>query len=470
MKKLILYIVGAIIFIPTICQEQDNLHILLLERIDKNIKFQKTEKETLLIDNANLNNVFKKYNARNFIKSVQNAKIDELTELYEVHIIGDVESFAKELESLQQFKVKRELEIFEAESCPDPEPPVNDTWIVNKWCNNYALELIEANCAWSVDKGNSSIVVGIADTEFKTSHEDLVNQFVHLSGPVTDEYPHGTWVAGCCSPETNNNKGIAGIGYNTKMAGYRVSHIVTQSGKVYGSPYSAIMQAYNDDRPIINVSWTGTGLSVSEAQNIVNSGIVLVLAAGNDTNSTCHSSIADIPGIINVSNVNADNEHGPTNCARNQWIDFCSPGYNVSTTNDPDSLKDYIGVWGTSASAPFVAGTIGLMLSVNSNLTPARIENIIKATCDPLDDQSSYPGLVGAGRINSYCAVYHSEPLNLTGTLSGDYERYITSLNNASVNSGTVNIKAAEVTITGTFQALVGAILTIENPGSFSCP
>ena len=469
MKKLILYIISVFIPVTGFCQKPDNLHILLLEKTNKNIELRKTQRGTLFIDNTELNKVFVKHKAKNFFQCVPNSRIDSLSNLYEVQIIGDVKGFKHDLESLQQFKIKRELEVFEALNCTNPDPPVNDTWIVNNWCNNYALNLIQANCAWSLSKGNSSIVIGIADTEFKTSHEDLVNQFVGVSGPVTDEYPHGTWVSGCCSPETNNNKGIAGIGYYTKLAGYRVSHSVTSSG-VYGSPYSAIMQAYSDGRRVINVSWTGTNLSVNEAQAIVNNGTVLVLAAGNTTTSTCHSSIADIPGVIVVSNVDANNNHGPTNCARNQWVDFCSPGYNVSTTNDPDSASKYTGVWGTSASAPFVSGTIGLMLNVNSSLTPSQIENILEATCDPLNDQASFPGQVGAGRMNAYCAVYQSAPLNITGLLSGNYERYFTNINNAHASSGTVNIKAQEVTISGTFEVNTGVTFSLVNSSSLSCP
>ncbi|UCH15075.1 MAG: S8 family serine peptidase, partial [Bacteroidales bacterium] len=125
---------------------------------------------------------------------------------------------------------------------------------------------------------------------------------------------------------------------------------------------------------------------------------------------------------------------------------------------------------GTSNATPIVAGVCGLMKSVRPSITPAQAQEIIKKTADPINDAYLYPNGVGAGRINAYCAVYHSEPLNLTGTLSGDYERYFTNLNNTIINSGTVNIRAAEVTIEGTFEVNTGVTLLMENTSSFSCP
>jgi len=44
-----------------------------------------------------------------------------------------------------------------------------------------------------------------------------------------------------------------------------------------------------------------------------------------------------------------------------------------------------------------------------------QIENIIKATADPIADASSYPGQLGAGRLNAFCAVLGMRPPDITG-------------------------------------------------------
>ena len=470
LKHYIICLLLFALYIISSGQNLQNRHLVLLELTNENTKLNKNLSTGILsTEEPALNKVLKKYNAFHFFKCVPDAKKEKFRNLYQIEIEGDINSFIKELEKTGNFKFKKELEYFTVDDCSNPVS-YNDPWLVNHWVATYPFELLEAGCAWSLTLGSSSIVVGFADTEFKT-HEDLVNQMVYVGGPITDEYPHGLYTTGCCSPETNNNKGIAGIGYNTKMAGYRVSHTIWPNGSVTGSPYSAIISAWDDDRPIINVSWSGTGLSTTEAQQMVNDGIVLVLSGGNTPNSTSHSSIADIPGVIVVSSVNKDNEHGPSGHAHNQWIDLCAPGVNVGTCEDPDSAKLYRSVWGTSAAAPYVSGTIGLMLARNSSLSPPQIERILETTCDPIADAASYPGLLGAGRLNSYCAVYNSVPLTVGGyPTTGTYKRYFVNILQGTVDyNRTVNIVGAEVTMTLPFEVKTGCTFSIEPSNDFSC-
>lgn len=390
-------------------QQKNNKHIVLVRLIDDSVDLKEEGgSNRLSTANKQFNRMLSNYEVDLFYKCVKNAKKESLKDLYEIHFKGDLHEFKSELDSYDIFKFDRELKIYEAITCNNPVPPVNDIRIADGEVNNYALELIEANCAWSVSRGKSDVVIGIADTEFE-NHEDLENQIIHVSGPISDMHQHGINVAGAASAETNNSLGIAGIGYYTKIAGYRVSHTIQSNGGATGSPYSAIMQAWNDGRKIINVSWSGTGLTSSEAEMITNSGTVLVVAAGNVPSSTSHSTISDIPGVINVSSVNHENKHDPDPDdpdiephAHNQWVDLCAPGHNVTTTKENDS---YEGVWGTSFSAPIVAGTIGLMLAENPCLTPEEVEDILKATTDPIDDEHLFPGLLGAGRLNAYKAV-----------------------------------------------------------------
>ena len=50
-------------------------------------------------------------------------------------------------------------------ACEDPVP-INDEWIVNNWTNNDALDLLNAQCSWTITKGDSNIIVTVIDTEF----------------------------------------------------------------------------------------------------------------------------------------------------------------------------------------------------------------------------------------------------------------------------------------------------------------
>ncbi|MGC9344641.1 MAG: hypothetical protein ACP5E3_18185 [Bacteroidales bacterium] len=61
-----------------------------------------------------------------------------------------------------------------------------------------------------------------------------------------------------------------------------------------------------------------------------------------------------------------------------------------------------------------VAGVAALMRSLDNSLTPAEIGAIIKETAEPILDESSYSGMLGAGRINAYKAVLAARPVHYT--------------------------------------------------------
>ncbi|MCL2329168.1 MAG: S8 family serine peptidase [Bacteroidetes bacterium] len=283
--------------------------------------------------------------------------------------------------------------------CPYPYP-INDAKIVDGTFDNYAIELINARCAWNITQGNPNIIIAIVDMEFDTAHEDLSGQIIYLSGSTSGGNHHGTMVAGAAAAATNNNKGVCGVGYNSKIAAYRVQHSSGGTASS-GDIRNAIYNAYDNGQRIINVSWQGTGLSKANAEEITGGGAVLTLSAGNDSLVICHSTIANVPGVIVVSGVDRNNNYH-TSFARNQYVDLCAPGVYVAV---PTNNNGYVGVTGTSVAAPLVSGTIALMLSVNPNLTPAEIETILKNTAAPINNAHLYPGLLGAGRLDAYAAV-----------------------------------------------------------------
>ena len=104
------------------------------------------------------------------------------------------------------------------------------------------------------------------------------------------------------------------------------------------------------------------------AATITQEGTTLVLAGGNSPYAQDHDALKDVPGVIIVSSVDKDNNHGSTGHAHKSSIDICAPGKNISVATKNNSIMTESG---TSLAAPYVSGTIGLMLSVNSDLTPA---------------------------------------------------------------------------------------------------
>src|SRR5690606_31444361 len=95
---------------------------------------------------------------------------------------------------------------------------------------------------------------------------------------------------------------------------------------------------------------------------------------------------------------------------RNAKVDVTAPGQLIIMATDdyntyPEGYR--LGI-GTSGSAPIVSGLAALIFSVNPNLTPAQVKDIIKTTADDIYHipyNQPYIGQLGTGRINAFRAV-----------------------------------------------------------------
>jgi subtilisin family serine protease len=97
---------------------------------------------------------------------------------------------------------------------------------------------------------------------------------------------------------------------------------------------------------------------------------------------------------------------GPDICAPGPWsytTDRVGPlGYNGGASGVDADYHHNFG--GTSASTPKVAGIVALMLSANSDLTPAQVKRILQDTADDIE-APGYDDTTGAGRVNALAAV-----------------------------------------------------------------
>jgi hypothetical protein len=407
-------------------------------------------------------------------QSYPNAKTPELLLYYTLRGEGNQQSMES---AVNDFLLtdKFENSIMEstqayALACENPVS-VNDPDFQN--ANGWALDLIQAPCAWTIAKGYQfANYIGIADTEFEFTHEDLEYKFAFVHGPTSAGDIHGTRVASIAAAHTNNGLGMASIGYNSTISARRIKHRYSILGELTAESVDirdAIWALYQMAIvPVINVSWSTTGLTPLAVQEITQNGVTLVLAGGNRIIDTYHSNIADIPGVIVVSSVNGYDFCSSTGHARNQWIDICAPGEGLLTAA---ANNTYLTGSGTSFAAPFVSGTVALMLSVNPSLTPAEIENIIKATADLVGDADLYPELSEMGRLNAYEALKAATCVNSFTNQIVTANKIVFGCNSINVQNVTVtnnakltfeaqgNINIENVTVKN------GAKLTLDAPG-----
>lgn len=276
--------------------------------------------------------------------------------------------------------------------------------------NDWGLNMVKAPEAWAQGFTGEGIVVAVIDTGVDYTHLDLdgniwVNEgeivgngiddddngfvddvrgwdFVANDNNPMDEEGHGTHVSGTIAAE-KNDFGVTGVAYNAKIMPVRVLD-AGGSGSV-SNVAAGIRYAADNGADVINLS-LGGGYS-SEIEDAVEyatgKGSVVVMAAGNESASQPSSpaNSANQWGIA-VGAVDSTNRMGNfSNKASIPPLDYVvAPGVNIYSTTPGNSYKSFSG---TSMATPHVAGVAALMLSANSNLTPAEVESILTQTANP---------------------------------------------------------------------------------------
>lgn len=262
--------------------------------------------------------------------------------------------------------------------------------------------------AWDITSGRPDVVVAIVDTGVEATHPELVAN-MKLPGyntvdNTTNSAPcpsangwHGTSVAGLVAAAGNNGVGIAGMGWNVKILPVRVLY---PDGSGYISDVAeGIRWAADQGAKVANVSMITAGSATidSAAQYLRSKGGVAVLAAENNGID------AGFPDYASCIYVGATDESDAKTSWSNYgtYIDIVAPGINMRSTYTGGS---YATCYGTSFSAPVVAGIAALIYSVNPSFTPAQVESFIFGSCTDLGAVGE-DNVFGHGRVNAAAAV-----------------------------------------------------------------
>lgn len=308
----------------------------------------------------------------------------------------------------------------------------NDAYYSTQW----HLPKINAAGAWNYFSAGSQRTVAIVDNAISRSHVDLnaniwVNPGETPSNGVDDDgngyiddingwdvadndnnpdppntsFDHGTHCSGDASAVTNNSTACAAIGWSVKIIAVKATGNADSPTSVTAG-YSGITYAAAANADVISLSWGGTSSSQS-AQNVINAawnaGSVIVAAAGNSGVNQSHYPAAYNNVIAVASTGTTDVKSSFSNYGT--WVDVCAPGENIRSTV-PTNAYAYMS--GTSMATPIVAGLLGLMKSLNPNITPSQMVTCLTSTCDniySISGNAAYNGLLGSGRINANNAM-----------------------------------------------------------------
>ena len=354
------------------------------------------ENGTIGSTNPSFANALNQLGVTDVHQALSNSKNEKLQEVYEFNCSCDASSLENTLRSFPGV-------VAEIERAPEYKTLYVPNDYNAEFGTNYALDLIKAQQAWNQTQSNAGIIVGISDENLNPYHEELAGKITYYDYHNTLPSEHGTAVAIIAAGKTDNQVGLSSIGFNSSIAFYEMNF-----NQLLAATYAGI--------DVINLSWF-SGCSFSQfEQDVIDevylNGTFIVAAAGNGTTCGGPSAMAypaSYNHVFSVTSIGEFDNHEEnigdphTTHQHNSAVDLAAPGYKV---NISDSPVNYMTASGSSYAAPFVTGTVALMLSVNPCLDNDEIEQILKNSSNNIDVfNPNYAGSLGAGRLNANAAV-----------------------------------------------------------------
>lgn len=294
--------------------------------------------------------------------------------------------------------------------------------------NQGYLEVIRAISGWDISKSSNEIVVGIADSGLDFDHEDIRNKLYlnQLDPPnglddddngYIDDYRgydfadndsiaqcelsyHGNRVGGIAGAETDNETGIAGVGFDVLLCPLK---IFRSADNMSNNAYESVLYAADNGMDILNLSWGSENSYSQAAQDIINYAVlekdVVVIAAAGNTPSDLKFYPASYENVLSVSATDLEDVKASF-ATFNYAVDLVAPGADIlSTFKDNAYATDN----GTSYSAPMVSGAAALLKSRFPDLSAVQVMELLRVSTDPiygLANNINYLEKLGSGRLN----------------------------------------------------------------------
>ncbi len=297
----------------------------------------------------------------------------------------------------------------------------------------WGLAKIDAPGGWAIATG-TAVVVAVLDTGIDLNHNEFVGNiwnnlgtsfyktyistdgttynvqfdthgwdFVNHDNDPSDDYGHGTHVAGIIGANSISGSTVVGVGWNIDLMAVKV---LGADGRGYSlNIINGIIYAADRGANVINMSFGGYSGSQAERDAVnyaYNKGVVLVAAVGNSGNPEIFYPAA-YENVIAVGATDRDDFRARFS-NYGAKLDVVAPGVDIYST----IINGYAYMSGTSMAASFVSGLAALIISYweqsgkNPIWMPRQVKNIIIANCDDINNitHPRWDKYMGYGRIN----------------------------------------------------------------------
>ncbi len=279
-----------------------------------------------------------------------------------------------------------------------------NSWGIEDMALNQAITKANINIE-NMEKVTVAVIDSGCDMElFNKYYNGKIEEFYDVlensTEIMTDEYGHGTHVAGTIAEGTPDNVKILPVKIQT------VRDLGTDNPKpitIRNSDFVAAINyiVYNHKAQVINMSISGVySEAVEQAIEAARQENIIVVAAAGNENTSSPRYPAAFDSTISVSGIDSNRERF-INSNYGETITFTAPAVDIKSIlgnnsfivwqnenfSEFDGDDDHETTSGTSMATPHVASAVAILKSYNKDLTLENVIDLLKKTTIDLGDE-----------------------------------------------------------------------------------